>query len=101
MKKDKKLLNTKRSLTGEWPDLEAALFEWQQRVQQTDAIITGDIIKAQAAKLWASLLQYADVEQLKWLNGWLNRFKLRFNIREFVRYGEGGSAAIDDPNNIQ
>ena len=63
--------------------------------------ITGDIINAQAAKLWVSLPRYTDMEQPKWSNGWLNRFKLRFNIREFVRHGEGGSAVIDNPDNVQ
>jgi ParB-like chromosome segregation protein Spo0J len=54
-KKDKKQLAAKRSSKGDWPDLEAALFEWQQRMQKKKAVITGDILKAQAAKLWASL----------------------------------------------
>jgi hypothetical protein len=32
-----------RSSTGDWPDLEMALFEWQQRMEQKKAIITGDL----------------------------------------------------------
>ena len=32
LKKDKKALNSKRTSAGDWPDLEAALFEWQQRM---------------------------------------------------------------------
>jgi Fission yeast centromere protein N-terminal domain len=34
LKKDKKALNSKRTSAGDWPDLEAALFEWQQRIQK-------------------------------------------------------------------
>jgi hypothetical protein len=54
-KKDKKALNSKRTSAGDWPDLEAALFEWQQRMQKNKAIITGDILKDKASKLWKGL----------------------------------------------
>jgi hypothetical protein len=30
-----------RSSIGDWPDLEMVLFEWQQRIEQKKAIITG------------------------------------------------------------
>ena len=56
-KADKKALKVVRSSTSDWPDLEGALFEWQRRMQDTDAIITRDILKAQAAKLWRCLLE--------------------------------------------
>jgi hypothetical protein len=45
-----------RSSTGDWPDLEMALFEWQQRMEQKKAIITGDILKERAKKLWDTVL---------------------------------------------
>ena len=51
LKKDKKALNSKRTSAGDWPDLEAALFEWQQRMQKNKAIITSDILKDKASKL--------------------------------------------------
>jgi hypothetical protein len=50
-KKDKKQLALKRSSQGDWPDLEAVLFEWQQRIQKKKAVITGEILKAQAIKI--------------------------------------------------
>jgi Tc5 transposase DNA-binding domain len=49
-----------RSSTGDWPDLEMALFEWQQRMEQKKAIITGDILKEKARQLWDALPQYND-----------------------------------------
>jgi hypothetical protein len=100
-KKDKKALNSKRTSAGDWPDLEAALFEWQQRMQKNKSIITGDILKDKASKLWKSLPQYADIEEPKWSNGWIENFKKRFKIKEYVMHGEAGSAAIDDPNSQQ
>ncbi|RKF76489.1 CENP-B-like protein 2 [Golovinomyces cichoracearum] len=48
--KDKCLLEVKRLSAGDWPDLEGALFEWQQRMQKNKAVITGDILKNQASK---------------------------------------------------
>ena len=51
-KRDLKALKDKsRVFAGDWPDLEAALFEWQQRMEHKKAIITGDILKAKAKEL--------------------------------------------------
>src|ERR1700716_3925701 len=36
-KKDKVVLQEKRSSRGDWPNLEAALFEWQQRMENKKA----------------------------------------------------------------
>jgi hypothetical protein len=44
-----------RSSDGDWPELEAALFEWQQRMEQKRAIITGEILKEKAKQLWEAL----------------------------------------------
>jgi hypothetical protein len=45
-----------RSFGGDWPDLDHVLFEWQQRMEQKKAIITGEILKTKAKELWAALL---------------------------------------------
>ena len=50
-KKDKKQLESKRACTGDWPELETALFEWHQRIDKKQAVITGDLLKVQASKL--------------------------------------------------
>jgi hypothetical protein len=68
-KKDKKELASKRSSAGDLPELVAALFEWQQRIQKNKAIMTRDILKAQAAKFWAALPQYTGMKEPKWSNG--------------------------------
>jgi hypothetical protein len=44
-------LGSKRNYNGEHPELEAALFEWQQCMQNKKAIITGDILKTKAHEL--------------------------------------------------
>ena len=99
-KKDRLALQSQRSSAGEWPELEAALFEWQQRMQRRKAVITGDILKEQATKLWNALLQYQEKEQPKFSNGWLEGFQKRFNIKEYVTHGEAASAEINKPDAI-
>ena len=99
-KKDKAVLQGKRSSRGDWPDLEAALFEWQQRMENKKATVTRDILKEKATKIWQALPQYEGIEEPKWSNGWLQGFKSRYKIKEYVQHGEGGTAAIDDPDNI-
>jgi hypothetical protein len=96
----KQVQNRHRVSKSDWPDLEAALYEWQQRLQKKDAVITGEILQQQAIKLWQALPQYQNQEQPKFSNGWLEGFKKRFKIREYVKHGEGGSADINSPENI-
>ena len=59
-KKDKAKIQSQRISLGDWPELEGVLYEWQQSMQKKRAVITGDILKEQAIKLWKSLLQYQD-----------------------------------------
>jgi hypothetical protein len=100
-KKDiQKMRGKMRSSGGDWPDLDYALFEWQQYIEQKKAIITGEVLKTKARELWAALLQFNDIEEPKWSNGWLDGFKKRFKIKEYVQYREAGSAATDNPDNI-
>lgn len=84
LQKDKHMLQAQRSSIGDWPALEGALFEWQQRMQNKSAIITGEILKEKALELWKSLPQYQDLEQPKFSNGWLDGFKKRFRIRQYI-----------------
>jgi hypothetical protein len=100
-RKDKGRLEHKRSSRGDWPELEAALFEWQQRMQNKKAVITGEILKGQAVKLWDNLSQYQGLEPPKFSNGWLEGFKTRFKIKEYVQHGEASSAAVNDSNSIK
>jgi hypothetical protein len=70
-------------------------------MQKSKAIVTGEILKDKASKLWKSLPQYADVAEPKWSNGWIENFKKRFKIKEYVMHGKAGSASIDDPDSQQ
>jgi hypothetical protein len=70
-RKDFKLTG-QRASRADYPNLEAALFEWQQKLQKKKAPMTGDILKAKASEIWSLLPQYKDLPEPKWLNGWLD-----------------------------
>ena len=59
-----------------------------------------DILKAVASMIWYSLLQYQYIQEPKQSNKWLDRFKKRHKIREFVLYSETSSAVINYPEII-
>jgi hypothetical protein len=90
----------KRQAKSDWPDLEAALFEWQRRIRQKDGIITGDILKEKASTIWQRLPQYQGVQEPKWSNRWLEGFKTRHKIKQYVMHGEASSAAVNSPEII-
>ena len=83
-------LEVRKNRAAQWPDLEDALFEWQQRMMRKEATITGEILKEIAAIFWSKLPQYADEEQPKFSTGWLDGFKNRHQIRKYRRHGEVG-----------
>lgn len=93
-------LAARRHYKGDYPDLEAALFEWQQRMQKKNAVITQEILKAKAKEIWERLPQYNEVDSPKWSNGWIDGFKKRFKIKEYIRHGEASSADINNPQAI-
>ena len=70
-------------------------------MQHKKAIITSDILKTKAYELWECLPQYVlNVDELKWSNGWLEGFKKRFNIKEYVQHGEAATVDIYSLVNI-
>lgn len=91
-------LSKRRQTSGEWPDLEDALFQWQQQLQQQHGKVHGDMLKQMAAQLWEQSPRYAGQQQPHWSNGWLERFKKRYRLKERengTRAGtEDGSAAL-------
>ena len=96
----KPTLGSKRHYQGDWPELEAALFKWQQRIQKKKATITGDILKAKAAELQERLPQFDRLDEPKWSTSWLDGFKKRFKVKEYVQHGEAASANINNPEII-
>jgi DDE superfamily endonuclease/Tc5 transposase DNA-binding domain/Fission yeast centromere protein N-terminal domain len=99
-KRSKLQLTSKRHGTADYPDVEFVLFEWQQFIQRKKGVITGDILQAKASEIFKRLPQFQNTPEPKWSNGWLDGFKKRFKIKEYVRHGEASSAAVNDPEMI-
>ena len=74
-------LKGQRTSKADYPDLEAALFKWQQKIQKMKGTITGDILKAKASEIWSIIPQYKDLTEPKWSNGWLEGWKKRHNVK--------------------
>lgn len=69
-------------------------------MQTINATVTGNVLKGKAEELWNALPQFKDQEMPKWSNGWLDGFKKRYKIRQYVHHGEAGSAQTSDPQKI-
>ena len=82
------LSEAKRQRDAFWPDLEDALFDWQQQMMRKNATITGDILREMAAIFWTKLSQYAGQESPRFSVGWLTGFKYRHQIKKYRRHGE-------------
>ena len=65
-------------------------------------MITSNILKAQALKLWQYLPQYSKLKYNppKFLNSWLTGFKARFSIKEYIYHREAGDTVVFEPNSI-
>jgi hypothetical protein len=70
-------------------------------MQKKQAVITGEILKNQASKLWDCLPQYEGKNKPQFSNGWLDRFKGRFKIKEYVQHGEAASAEVNTSKAIE
>jgi hypothetical protein len=83
-------LGIKKHRSCKWPELEQALFTWQQAMQQRGACLSGLHLKGKALDFWSSLAIYKDLPVPLFSNGWLERFKHRRKIRSYQRPGEAG-----------
>ncbi|KFY25459.1 hypothetical protein V491_01729 [Pseudogymnoascus sp. VKM F-3775] len=46
---------TQRRKAAAWPELEAALFDWQKCIDESGEITTGDILQEKAKQIWQLL----------------------------------------------
>ncbi len=83
-------LSQKKRRSCKWPELEHALFTWQQAMQQRGAALAGEHLKAKASDFWSQLAVYRDQPVPSFSSGWLECFKNRRHIRSYVRHGEAG-----------
>jgi hypothetical protein len=82
---------TIRIRAGNWPELEAILWEWQLKVERQGGSTTGDILQEKARQIWVQLPQSKGKECPEFSTRWLEKFKKRHNIQARIRHGEAGS----------
>lgn len=80
----------KKKRTSYWPDLDAAVFDWEQQALKNKTVVTNEALKAVARKLFDKLPQYQDVEPPKLSNGWLGGYRARLEVNNQLRLDKSG-----------
>ena len=80
----------KKKRKSYWPDLEAAVFDWEQQALKKKTIVTNEALKAVAKKLFHELPQYRGVESPKFSDGWVAGYRARFEVNNQFRVDKSG-----------
>ena len=83
-------LARKRPRLVEHPDVEKALSIWVLQAQARNIRLTGELLRAKAQR-FAELQGIQPEDFLALSNGWLQKFKERYSLREYRFHGEAGS----------
>ena len=67
-----------------------------QRYEAGNNPLTGAILRQKAEQFWRRLPCYQGLSQSKLSEGWITRFKNRYNLRQRIKHGETGSARVYD-----
>ena len=76
----------KRQRSAKHPDLEQAVYTWIIEAHARNMVVTGDIIQQKAQDFGKILKVDMSVS-----DGWLSRFKTRYNIKTRILHGEAAS----------
>jgi hypothetical protein len=98
-KKDKWLLinpdseeaNKQRERAPCFPQVEEALAIWTTSALAAELVINGDILR-EKAKTFA---QGFEIDNFVASNGWIDKFKQRHHLKEYVKWGEAKSALLE------
>ena len=80
--------DSKRRHKPKWLDLEAALFDWQQRSLTAKNVITDNALKEMAEKFFYRLPQYQNVEPPQFSKYWLKNYKGRYKVDDYAHHGK-------------
>ncbi|KAL6523115.1 hypothetical protein OROHE_016410 [Orobanche hederae] len=84
--------DVKRHKPAKFPDLEKSLYEWILQYQE-HVNMTGELIIAKAKKFMKDMYP-VDTPDFTFSIGWLGKFKARYGIKNFRRFGESGSVEM-------
>lgn len=88
----------RRNKPGKNQALEQALFEWICEQQTRRININGEMVRQKAFKIQQLANEKIPAEHrisLQFSEGWLDKFKHRWNLRVFKSHGESGDADAD------
>jgi hypothetical protein len=88
---NKKFSNQRWDRGAKFPEIESALYLWMQQALASNLTITGDVLKAKALN-FATRLQ---ITTFTASDGWLTKFKKRYNVRQINKAGEANSAPLE------
>ena len=67
-------------------------FNWFLRMQENGVALSDDLVIASAKRFYALLPRDENEKELQFLNGLIQKFKRRFQIKGYVWHGEDASA---------
>ena len=82
------MANSKRIRKVQCPQVEQATFNWFTTMQEKGATISDDLWVVAAHRFYALQPKDPSEKELQFLNGWVSKFKKRFNIKAYTRHGE-------------
>ncbi|GJT42367.1 CENP-B homolog protein 2-like protein [Tanacetum coccineum] len=85
--------DVKRHKPAKFPDLEKSLYEWILQYQE-HVNMTGELIIEKAKKFMKDMYP-VDTPDFTFSIGWLGKFKARYGIKNFRRFGESGSVEME------
>ena len=87
-------MDAKRQKTVEYPLMEEALYKFV-RTYEDVMDLSGELYKEKGRIFLERLYPDQDTNTFQFSNGWLNRFKARYGIKERVRHEESGSVNLE------
>ncbi|GET62201.1 tigger transposable element-derived protein 6-like [Rhizophagus irregularis DAOM 181602=DAOM 197198] len=88
---DSEEANKQRERPPCFPQVEEALALWLTNALAAGVIINGDILR-EKAKIFA---RGFEIDNFTASNGWLEKFKQRHHLKEYVKWGEANSAPLE------
>ena len=83
-----------RHRSGKQELLKQILFLQQQQLKAYSQLVSSKILQIKVKDLQLLLPKYASKLMPKFLPGWLGKFKKRFNLKQYIQYGEITSVPI-------
>ena len=79
-------LDPSKKRTSDWSDLDAAVFEWEQRILKKKTALRDENLKQMAKKLFGELPQYRDPEFQALLKSWLVGYRARDEVKSHFEF---------------